>query len=166
MRGSFAVLVVVSLSLTGAVAEAQIEPSSPEVQQEAPSGASLVSVPPSGYRAFDDHDLREAEARSRRVRNALIGTSAGTAVGAILLGIGISQCSTFERFPEGTTEVVCNRAGNVLGNTGIVMFTLSAIGMITTGAMLGVRNRDRRKIERDVHRRSGLRWDERGRLVF
>ena len=164
MRGSFAVLVVVLL--TGAVAEAQVEPSSPKVQQEIASGASIVSAPPSGYRAFDDDDLREAEARSRRVRNALMGTSAGAALGGILLGIGISQCSTFERFPEGTTEVVCNRAGNVLGNTGIVMVMLSAIGMITTGAMLGVRNRDRRRIERDVYRRSGLHWDERGRLVF
>ena len=165
MRGWLAVSMVVGLSLNGAVAGAQAAQSSPQVQTEA-RGESIVSAPPSGYRGFDEHDLREAETRSRRVRSALIATSAGAALGAVLLGIGVSQCSTYQSFFNGTTEVVCNRAGDVLGPRGAVMLSLSAIGMITSGAMLGVRNRDRRRIERDVRRRSGLRWDERGRLVF
>ena len=165
MRGWLAVLMLVGLSLRGAVAEAQAAQSSSQVQTEA-RGASIVSAPPRGYRGLDEHDLRQAEARSRRVRSALIATSAGAALGGILLGIGASQCSTYQSFFNGTTEFVCNRAGDVLVPMGGVILTLSAIGMITSGAMLGVRNRDRRRIERDVHRRSGLRWDERGRLVF
>ena len=91
MRGWLAVSMVVGLSLNGAVAGAQATPSSPQVQMEA-RGESIVSAPPSGYRGFDEHDLREAETRSRRVRSALIATSAGAALGAVLLGIGVSQC--------------------------------------------------------------------------
>ena len=47
---------------------------------------------------------------------------------------------------------------------------LAAIGMITSGAMLGVRNRTKREIERDIRRRyygSRFHWDiDSGRFVF
>jgi len=139
----------------------------PQVQTQTPSEASVVYVPPRGY-GYTDYDLQEAERRSRVVRNALIGTSVGFAVGVILAGAGASQCTSFVRF-DGRNDWVCNNAGDVLVPLGGTFAAFGAIGMLTTGIMLGVRNKHKREVERDMRRRYGsrLRWDERsGRFVF
>ncbi len=138
-----------------------------QIQTQTPSEASVVYVPRGGY-GYTEHDLQEAERRSRVVRNALIGTSVGFAVGVILAGAGASQCTSFVRF-DGRNDWVCNNAGDVLVPLGGTFAAFGAIGMLTTGIMLGVRNKHKREIERDIRRRYGsrFRWDERsGRFVF
>ena len=139
----------------------------PQVQTQTPSEASVGYVP-AGRPAYTDYDLQEAERRSRVVRNALIGTSAGFAVGAILAGAGASQCTSFVRF-DGRNDWICNSAGDVLVPLGGTFMALGAIGMLTTGIMLGLRNKHKREVERDIRRRYGsrFRWDERsGQFVF
>ncbi len=139
----------------------------PQIQAQTPSEASAVYGPPGGY-GYSDYDLQEAERRSRVVRNGLIGTSAAFAVGAILFGIGASQCDSFVRF-DGRDDWICNNTGDVLVPLGGTFMGLGTIGVLTTGIMLGVRNAQKREIERDMRRRYGtrFRWDERsGRFVF
>ena len=139
----------------------------PQIQTQTGAETSVVYTPPGGY-SYTDYDLQEAKRRSRVVRNALIGTSVAFGVGAILMGIGASQCDNFTRF-DGRNDWICNNAGDVLVPLGGTFMGLGAIGMITTGIMLGVRNKQKREIERDRRRRYGtrFRWDEKsGRFVF
>ncbi len=140
-----------------------------EVQAETPSESTASPPPSSVYRPYDEYDLDEAKRQSRVVRNALIGTSAAFALGAILGGIGASQCTSFTR-PDGTEDLDCNTAGDVLLPLGGTIAGLSAIGVITTGIMLGVRNKHKRDIEREIRRRyttRRLHFDEKsGGLVF
>ena len=91
----------------------------------------------------------------------LIGTSVGLAVGIVLVGAGASQCQTFTNL-QGSEQVECSRTGDALLATGSIMSGLSIIGMITTGAMLGVAKRNRRELEREVRRSyygRRLQWD-------
>jgi hypothetical protein len=140
---------------------------SPDVQTQTPQAST--APPTTLLRPYDQYDLDEAARKSRSVRNALIGTSSAFALGAILAGIGASQCTYFTN-PNGSTDVDCNKAGDVLLPLGGTIAALSAIGMITTGIMLGVRNKHKRDIEREVRRRYSqrrLHFDEKsGGLVF
>ena len=65
---------------------------------EANVNASIVTTAPNQGASSRDiwfqQDLAAAEARSHRSRNALIWTSAVFGVGAILVGVGASQCQT------------------------------------------------------------------------
>jgi len=156
------VLCVVSLE-----GRAFAQDATPPVQTQTPYESSVVYGPKGGY-GYTEYDLQEADRRSRVVRNALIGTSAAFAVGAILLGVGASQCDSFVRF-DGRDDWICNNTGDVLVPLGGTFVGLGAIGMLTTGIMLGVRNKQKREIERDMRRRYGTRfhWDDRsGRFVF
>jgi hypothetical protein len=111
--------------------------------------------------AYLEYELEEAKEASRRTRNALIGTSAAFGLGIILAGIGASQCQWVERIDE-SDEWLCNNAGDVLTPLGGAIAGTAVIGMITSGAMLGVRNRNKREIERDLRRRyygSRFFWD-------
>ncbi len=146
---------------------------SPQTATQPPPDASIVTVPPGqmsppGYVIPPGYELEEAERRSRVVRNALIGTSAGFALGVILAGAAASQCD-WNQYSNGNDEWNCNSAGNVLAGLGGTFMGLGAIGMITSGIMLGVRNKQKREIERDMRRRYGgrLRWDpSSGSFVF
>ena len=147
---------------------------SPQVERPAPPDSSIVTTPPAQvvqqpyYVTPPERELEEAERRSRAVRNALIGTSVGFGVGIILVGVGASQCDQVNRF-DGSDEWVCNDAGDVLLGLGGTFIGLGTIGMITTGIMLGVRNKQKREIERDLRNRYGgrFRWDpSSGRFVF
>jgi len=141
----------------------------PEVQAETPSESTAPPPPSSVYRPYDEYDLAEAKRQSLVVRNALIGTSAAFALGVILAGIGGSQCTSFTR-PDGTQDLDCNTAGDVLLPLGGAIAGLSAIGVLTTGIMLGVRNKNKRNIEREIRRRyteRRLHFDEKsGGFVF
>ncbi|MGB5697964.1 MAG: hypothetical protein WBM46_20105 [Polyangiales bacterium] len=116
-----------------------------------------------------EYQLDEAADRSRRVRSALIGTSAAFGAGLIFAGIGASQCYSIRR-PYVPEELVCNTAGDVLLGFGVTFITAGAIGMLTSGIMLGVRNKQRRELERNARRRpygSRFHWNvESGRFVF
>jgi len=150
-------------------AKAALAQGSDPASKAAPSTATVVTEPPSGYsRAPDAFELEEAERRSRVVRNALIGTSAGFALGVVFAGVGASQCERIDRFDD-NNDWTCNTAGDVLVSLGATFLGLGAIGMLTTGIMLGVRNRDKRRLEQQLRRRSGsrLRWDARtGAFTF
>jgi hypothetical protein len=141
----------------------------PEIQSETPSESIAPAPPTTLLRPYDEYDLEEAARQSRVVRNALIGTSAAFALGVILAGIGGSQCTSFTR-PDGTQDLDCNTAGDVLLPLGGTIAGLSAIGVLTTGIMLGVRNKNKRNIEREIRRRYSdrrLHFDEKsGGLVF
>ena len=144
---------------------------SPVAAQEAPPPAVVITTSPNpvspspGYYQYELEDARE---RSRRVRVALISTSAVFGVGIILAGIGASQCQVIQRINQ--DEILCNRAGEVLVPLGAAFLGAGAIGMITSGIMLGVRNKQKREIERDMRRHyyvRRLQWDiPSGRLVF
>ena len=116
-------------------------------------------------------DLEEAQQRSRRTKNALIATSAAFGVGAVIAGIGASQCQTV---PSSTgasqDELLCNNAGNVMLPLGGAIAGLSFVGMLTSGIMLGVANKRKREIQRDIRRSQygrRLQWDiPSGGLVF
>ena len=139
-----------------------------QVQTETAPAPSIVTTAPnqtSVSRVYFDYDLEEAEERSRRVRVALVATSAAFGVGVILAGIGASQCQTIPRVSLGGgvyDDLVCNRAGDVLLPLGGTLAATGAIGMITSGIMLGVRNKQKREIERDMRRRyygDRFHWD-------
>ena len=65
---------------------------------------------------------------------------------------------------------MCNNAGDVLLPLGGTIAGLSAIGMLTSGIMLGVSNKRKRDIQRDIRRSQygrRLQWDiPKGALVF
>jgi len=116
-------------------------------------------------------DLEEAKDRTRRTRNALIGTSAGFAVGVILAGIGVSQCQEVPKEQANTYDsLLCNNAGKVMMPLGGTIAGLSFVGMLTSGIMLGVSNKRKREIQRDIRRSQlgrRLQWDiPSGALVF
>ena len=140
--------------------------------EASPSTSSIVTTAPSQTSAsqvYFEQDLEEAELRSKRVRIALISTSAAFGVGLILAGVGASQCQVIER-PDQTEEWLCNNAGDVLVPLGGSLLAAGAIGMITSGIMLGVRNKQKRDMERDMRRHyygSRFHWDiPSGRFVF
>jgi hypothetical protein len=119
--------------------------------------------------AWLQRDLEDAQARSRRSRNALIGTSAAFGLGAVLAGIGASQCQSISTVNQ-YDDLLCNNAGKVLLPLGGTIAGLSALGMITSGIILGVANKRKREIQRDIRRGyygRRLRWDvPSGGLVF
>jgi len=164
-------LFVIFALLAPSAASAQAA-STPE-QAEATSNASIVTTAPnqpaSSQHVWFQHDLEDAKARSRRARNALIGTSVAFAVGAILAGAGASQCESVYNL-NNYDDLVCNTAGNVLLPLGGTIAGLGAIGMITSGIILGVSNKRKREIERDIRRSHygrRLQWDiPSGGLVF
>jgi hypothetical protein len=116
-------------------------------------------------------DFEEAKQRSRRTRNALIAASASFGLGAILAGIGASQCQQiYSSSTQNYNDLLCKNAGNVLLPLGGTIAGLSAIGMLTSGIMLGVSNKRKREIQRDIRRSQygrRLQWDiPKGALVF
>lgn len=160
------------LLLATASASAQ-EGAAPAVEaQVTPSGQVIMTAPgqTSASQVYFASDLEEAEIRSRRTRNALIATSAVFGVGIILTGIGASQCQDWNDSFSDPDTWQCNNAGDVLVPLGSAFAGAGAIGMITSGIMLGVRNKQKREIQRDMRRHyygSRLRWDiPSGRLVF
>jgi hypothetical protein len=165
-------VVLASMLLLATASASAQEGAAPAVEaQAAPPGQVILTAPnqTSASRVYFDYDLKEAEQRSRRTRNALIATSAAFGVGIILIGAGASQCEVEQNFDQ-PDEWVCNDAGDVLVGLGGAFAGAASIGMITSGIMLGVRNKRKREIERDMRRHyygSRLRWDiPSGRLVF
>ena len=144
-------------------------------QTSAPAGEpAVVTTAPSQSAAaprsvWFERDLEAAQERSTRSRNALIGTSAVVGLGAILFGVGASQCE-WNSISNNQDEWICNNAGDVLVPLGGTFIGLGTIGMITSGIILGVANKRKREIQRDMRRGyygGRLQWDPRsGGLVF
>lgn len=164
--------ILAALAFAAAPAAAQWGGTQAVTIDEPPPSPGMVTTAPQAYPpppAYLEYELAEAKERSRRTRVALIATSVVFGVGLVLAGAGASQCEVITRVDR-NDEYVCNDAGDVLVPLGASLSVAGAIGMITSGAMLGVRNRTKREIERDLRRRyygRGLQWDTRsGRFVF
>lgn len=110
--------------------------------------------------AFFQQDLEDAKARSRRTRNALIGTSAAVGVGVAFMAIGNSQCQVVSR-PAQDDALLCNTAGDVLWGLGVGMIVTGGIGVITSAIILGVANKRVRETKRDIRSQYSrrVRWD-------
>ncbi len=154
-------------------APASAQQASTFVEGEAASTSSTTTDAPRqiSQERWWQVDLEEANARSRRTRNALIGTSTGFAVGAIFAGIGLSQCQEVPKEQANTYDsLLCNNAGKVMLPLGGTLVGLGFVGMLTSGIMLGVSNKRKREIQRDIRRSQygrRLQWDiPSGALVF
>ena len=113
-------------------------------------------------------DLEEANRGIRNTRNALIATSAVALVGVIVASTAASQCDVIYRFNR-PDDLVCTQRGDALIAAGASIFGLAAIGVITSGIMLGVRKGKRRRLNREIRSQQGarLQWDiESGRVEF
>jgi hypothetical protein len=126
--------------------------------------ASQVSEPsPEELQAF--RDLEQMDEQIRRTRIALLSTTGAFGLGLALSIAGASQCQD-DRFDG---DLVCNTAGKALWGIGGSSLIGGAVGMLTSGIMLGVRQRKRRGREREIRTYSEqrLHWDlESARLVF
>lgn len=171
-RASIAATVVVCAACwTAGPASAQQASTITEVEAGASPSAASVSAKQAAEQRWLQVDLEQANERSRRTRNALIATSASFAVGAILAGIGASQCQQITSSSvQSYEDLACNRAGEVLLPLGGTIAGLSFVGMLTSGIMLGVANKRKRDIQRDIRRSQfgrRLQWDiPSGALVF
>ena len=163
----------------GSHAEAQ-HGSSQEAQPQAAEQTQVITTLPNqspgtagypqsslGYRHYE---LEEANKGIRATRNALIATSALAAVGMIVGATAFRHCNYIDRYyyypPD---ELVCTQRGDALLVAGGTIFGFAAIGMITSGIMLGVRKGKRRRLQRDIRSQQGahLQWNlEAGRLEF
>jgi hypothetical protein len=170
-RITFAAVLVLSV-LTIRPAAAQ-QGASSNVQTEAPPAAMIITTAPnqsSARQVYFQSDLDDLNNGIRRTRVALISTSAATAVGIILTSIGASQCTYYSSSNYYYDSYNCNTAGNVLVPMGATLLSLGAIGMITSGIMLGVKKGKKRRMQRDMRQSAygaRLQWDvDSGRLVF
>jgi len=116
------------------------------------------------------HDGLEAANRGiRNTRNALIATSALGLVGMIVGATAFRHCEVLYRNISRSDELLCTDRGNALLAAGGSIFGLAAVGMITSGIMLGVRKGKRRRLQREMRSQEGahLQWNvESGRLEF
>ena len=122
-----------------------------------------TEVPLAGYPAslgMDRYALSDAEDRSRRARVGLLTTTAIFGAGVVIVVAGAaSECNRVER--PGNDDIVCSDTGDSLIAAGGTVMGLSAIGMLTTGILLAVRNSQKRKLLRSMRARdrAKVRWD-------
>jgi hypothetical protein len=146
-------------------AEAQ-ERVSPGVQSEPTPADQIITTLPNesvgsqGYprpvQAYKQYELEEANRGIRNTRNALIATSALAGVGMIVGATAFRHCefigySNVNR-PD---DLVCTQRDDALFVAGGTIFGLAAIGMITSGIMLGVRKGKRRRLRREIRSQQG-----------
>ena len=141
--------------------------------EASPPASIVITAPnqPASQEGWMQYDLEEARERTRRTRIALISTSAAFALGAILTGVGFSQCTRVQTTTSTYyDDLVCNTAGDVLLPLGGTITFLGFVGVLTSGIMFGKANRRKREIERDIRRSQygrRLQWDApSGGLVF
>jgi hypothetical protein len=106
---------------------------------------------------FRIHHFEDAQDRSLRARNGLIGSSAAFAVGWIFTGVAIPRCA------RSNGSLSCTNAGAVHMTIGLASTSAGAAGMLISGILLGVRNAKKRDLKTKLpwHRNARLRWDPR-----
>ena len=160
--GMFVFVVVMGAFVDGATAQ---EP----IVSEPPAASSIqVGQPSAPRQTYEEYQRDELTRSSRRSRNALIGTSAATVVGAAFLFPGAAtQCVVLDF--QHTTELRCTTAGKALVGIGMPLFWGGVTGVLISGIMLGVRKGKLRSInDRMAYEKSrAVRWDPaRSRFVF
>jgi len=176
-RVIFSLIFVLSMAIVGR-AEAQ-EGVSPGVRSEPTPPSQVITTLPNeslgsqGYprpiQGYQQYELEEANKGIRNTRNALIATSALAAVGMIVGATAFRHCEFIYYNVNRPDDLVCTQRGDALLAAGGTIFGLAAIGMITSGIMLGVRKGKRRRLRREIRSQQGarLRWDvPSGGLVF
>lgn len=139
---------------------------------EAPASSNQLGYVTRPSMSYDEFRLRELRESSRRSRNALIGLSATSAVGAALLFPGlIRQCYVVQvNYLTGSDEEIrCTSAGKALVGIGWPLFFGGVTGVLISGIMFGVRKGKLRRLEdRMAYEKSrAVRWDPRtSRFVF
>lgn len=139
---------------------------------EAPASSNQLGYVTRPSMSYDEFRQRELHESSRRSRNALIGLSATTVVGAALGFSGsLRQCYvvvvTYQSGPS--EELRCTPAGKALVGIGWPLFSIGVTGVLITGIMFGVRKGKLRRLEdRMAYEKSrAVRWDPRtSRFVF
>jgi hypothetical protein len=171
-RGSFAAILILAVVLCTAGPVSAQQSQTTGAPEASPPASVVTTAPnqPSSREGWMQYDLEEARERTRRTRIALISTSAAFALGAILTGVGFSQCTRVQVSAPYYDELVCNTAGDVLLPLGGTLTFLGFVGVLTSGIMFGKANRKKREIERDIRRNQygrRLHWDTpSGGLVF
>jgi hypothetical protein len=123
-----------------------------QTREEAPTS----DIAPSQPQTVDGYTLEEMDLRIRRARIGLLSTMGVTLLGGVLIGISIPKLDF------NTDE------GGALFSAGIIVALCGFVGMMTTGILLGVRKRDRRRLQ-EAHygRPHRVQWDlAQSRLVF
>ncbi|MBT8470444.1 MAG: hypothetical protein KJN97_16990 [Deltaproteobacteria bacterium] len=138
---------------------------------EAPASPDRLGYVPRPSASYDEFRQRELHESSRRSRNALIGLSASTVVGAALFFPGlIRQCYLVQVGASASSEEIrCSSAGKGLVGVGWPLFFGGATGVLISGIMFGVRKGKLRRLEdRMAYEKSrAVRWDPRtSRFVF
>jgi hypothetical protein len=120
--------------------------------------------------AYQEFQLEELERKSKRSRNALIGTSVAAAVGlALVLPAASSQCESVEL--NGQSSYECTRTGDALIRAGSPLVIGGLTGAVVSGIILGVRKGKIRRLNDSFaassSKKRAVQWDERkGRFVF
>lgn len=119
---------------------------------------------------YDQYRLDTLRDQARRSRNALIGLSAATVVGAVLLFPGIAtQCESIQNFDSTYDQYQCSPGGWALVSIGGTLFAGGLTGVLITGIMFGVRQGKIRRLEDRIafQKSRAVQWDPlRGSFVF
>lgn len=170
-------ILVLSIAVVSPV-EAQEGASQPVQSQPTPSNQVITTLPneslglqgyPSPIQGYQQYELEEANKGIRNTRNALIATSALGLVGMIVGATAFRHCEYIYYNFNRPDDLVCTQRGDALFVAGGTIFGLAAIGMITSGIMLGVRKGKRRRLRREIKSQQGahLQWNvESARLEF
>ena len=135
------------------------------LQLELDSGG--VAVVPSLPGTADGYTLEEMELRVKRAKIGIGASALSLVVGGILAGVAVPNLSCES---SGTGVGDCPIPGWSLPVfvTGVILAGGGVLGMIATGALLGVRKRKLRRLQ-EAHYATPRRvqWDQaRSRLVF
>ncbi len=132
---------------------------------------ALPSAPPTPNLDYEEFQLQQLRGKARRSRNALIGLSAASVVGAALFAPGVAtQCS--EVLPNSGNDYQnwdCSPGGWALVSIGGTLLWGGLTGVLITGIMFGVRQGKIRRLEDSIafKKSRALQWDPAsGRFVF
>ncbi len=159
-------------------AEAQQGPSQGAPPEPEQSTVVITTMPneslgfegyPRSSLGYLDHELQELNQGIRNTRTALIATSALAGVGMIVAATSARHCEFVHHNFNQLDELRCTPRGDALLAAGASIFGLAAVGMITSGIILGVRKGKRRRLRREMRSQQGahLQWNiDSARLEF
>ncbi len=119
--------------------------------------------------SYDEYRLDELNYVAKRSRNALIGTSAATAVGISLVTPAlVKECARVSSSAS-VDDLRCSSRGRILLGVGAPILIAGATGMLVTAILYGVRKGKIKSIENRLayQRHHTIHWDpRRGTFAF